>query len=266
MALIELLLSLQSRAPFPFEVGALVVDQGFAGFDAIAVASFAAARGVATWIVRADIRGAIEELSWRHAPCALCARLRRGVLYRVASELGFPVLALGHHADDAIETLLMNMFHNGQMRGMGPLWIPEDPAAPRVIRPLLTCLEADLDAYARARDFRPVDPACPLPVSPETQRMALKRLIRELSAEHPRLRQSLLASMANVAPEALMDLGLLGRPPIDRSPGASVDDLGGALEGSPCFSAEPGPRAGGSVETDAEAREERAPLEGDETR
>lgn len=207
-ALLEVLLSLQGRAPIRFELGAVVVDPGFEGFRARAVAAFAAERGVATWIVRADIGATLQALAWRRAPCALCARLRRGVLYRVAPELGFSTLALGHHADDAMETVLLNMFFNGQLRGLAPLWRPADPGAPRVIRPLVTCFEADLAAYARTRAFRLVEPACPLCTVPETERVAIKHLLTELSAEHPRLRQSLLASLANVAPDSLMDLEL----------------------------------------------------------
>lgn len=236
-ALLEVLLALQGRAPLSFEIGAVVVDPGFPGFDAAAVASFAQERGVATWIVPSDIGATMQGLGWQRAPCALCARLRRGVLYRVAPGLGFSTLALGHHADDAMETALMNMFFCGQIRGLAPLWQPSDPGAPRVIRPLVTCFEAELAAYARARAFRLVDPGCPLCAVPETERLAIKHLLIELSAEHPRLRQSLLASLANVAPDSLMDLGLRKEPagepeePLGSCPQAGLS--GGRLGGDP---------------------------------
>lgn len=209
-AMLEVLLELQARAPVEFTLGAIVVDPGFAGFDAAAVAAFAGRRGVATWIVGGDIQPTLEQLGWSQAPCALCARLRRGVLYRVAPELGYNRLALGHHADDAIETALMNMFFNGQLRGMAPRYQPREPQAPAVIRPLLTSFEADVAAYARQRGFALVDPACPLCQVPETERLAIKHWIIELSAEHPRLRQSLLASLGNVSSAALMDPTLRG--------------------------------------------------------
>lgn len=208
--LLEVLLHLQARAPVTFDLGALVVDSGFPGFDAQAVSSFAEVRGVATWVVRSGIHETMQDLAWGAAPCALCARLRRGVIYRVAPELGFFSVALGHHGDDAVETVLMNMFFCGQIRGLAPRWRPADPGAPVVIRPLVTCLESDVLAYSRARRFRLVDPACPLCAVPETERLAVKHLVIELSATYPRLRQSLLASMGNVSPEGLMDRELMG--------------------------------------------------------
>lgn len=207
-AMLEVLLALQRRAPVDFAVEAIVVDPGFPEFRPEAVAAFAAERGVRTFIVRSDILATMQDLGWQRAPCALCARLRRGVLYRVAPELGATALALGHHADDALETTLMNMFFNGQIRGLAPRWRPAEPAAPVVIRPLVTCFEAEVAAYARARGFRLVDSACPLCTVPETERLAMKHLLIELAAEHPRLRQSLLASLGNVAPDSLMDPSL----------------------------------------------------------
>jgi tRNA 2-thiocytidine biosynthesis protein TtcA len=210
-ALLEVLLRLQARAPVPFTVAAVVVQPGFVGFDADAVAAFAASRGVASYVVDADILGTMQHLSWTRAPCAMCSRLRRGVLYRVAAELGFNRLALGHHADDAIETALLNMLFNGQLRAMAPRLVPAAPA-PVVIRPLLGCFESEVAAYARARGLSAWDTACPLcDVSMDSERKAIKHLLLELSADHPRIRGSLLASLGNVSPEALMDQRLTRR-------------------------------------------------------
>ena len=128
--MLEVLLELRHRAPVSFRLGAIVVDPGFAGFEAEAVARFSGDRGVETWIVSADIGKTLEALEWKRAPCALCSRLRRGVLYRAATQLGFPTLALGHHADDAIETALMNLFFNGQLRAMAPRYQPGVAGAP----------------------------------------------------------------------------------------------------------------------------------------
>ena len=105
----------------------------------------------------------------------------------------------------------MNMLFNGQIRGMAPRYVPEQ-STPVVIRPLIGCFEAEVVAYARARRFRTVDTACPLcAVSMETERTAIKHLLHELGADHPRVRQSLLASLGNVSPEALMDQRLFKR-------------------------------------------------------
>jgi len=209
--LLEVLLRLRAKAPVPFAVSAIVVQPGFAGFDASAVADFAAARGVETFRVDTDIRSTMENLGWNASPCALCSRLRRGVLYRVSAELGFNRLALGHHGDDAIETALLNMFFSGQVRSMAPRLEPEPPA-PVVIRPLLTCFEADVAAYALARDLRTTDTACPLcDVSMDSERKAIKHLLLDLSADHPRIRTSLLASLGNVDAGSLLDQRLTRR-------------------------------------------------------
>lgn len=210
-ALLEVLLRLRAKAPVRFTLAAIVVQPGFGGFDAGAVADFAAARGVQSFRVDADILDTMEDLGWKAAPCALCARLRRGVLYRVSAELGFNRLALGHHGDDAIETALMNMFFSGQLRAMAPRLEPEPPA-PVVIRPLLGCFEAEVAAYARARGLRTVDTACPLcDVSMDSERKAIKHLLLELSAYHPHIRSSLLASLGNVDPKSLLDQRLTRR-------------------------------------------------------
>lgn len=209
--LLEVLLRLRVQAPVPFTIAAIVVQPGFVGFDASAVADFAAARGVETFRVDADILSTMRDLGWSTAPCALCSRLRRGVLYRVSAELGFNRLALGHHGDDTIETALMNMFFSGQLRAMAPRLEPEPPA-PVVIRPLLGCFEAEVAAYARARSLPTVDTDCPLcDVSMDSERKAIKHLLLELAADHPRIRSSLLASLGNVSPESLLDQRLTRR-------------------------------------------------------
>lgn len=209
--LLEVLLRLRAKAPVRFHLAAIVVQPGFEGFDAGAVADFAARRGVETYRVDADILTTMNDLGWKSAPCALCSRLRRGVLYRVSTELGFNRLALGHHGDDAIETALLNMLFSGHLRAMAPRLEPEPPA-PVVIRPLLGSFEADVTAYARARNLHTVDTACPLcDVSMDSERKAIKHWLLELTAEHPNARASLLASLGNVDPESLMDQRLTRR-------------------------------------------------------
>jgi len=209
--MLEVLLALRAKAPVRFTLAAIVVQPGFTGFDAGAVAGFAADRGVESYRVDADILDTMNELGWKAAPCALCSRLRRGVLYRVAAELGYNRLALGHHGDDAIETALLNMFFSGQLRAMAPRLKPEPPA-PVVIRPLLGSFEAEVAAYARARKLLAVDIACPLcDVSMDSERKAVKHLLIELATDHPNIRSSLLASLGNVDAKSLMDQRLTRR-------------------------------------------------------
>jgi len=209
--LLEVLLRLRAKAPISFTLAAIVVQPGFLGFDAGAVTDFAAQRGVESYRVDADILDTMQGLGWKAAPCALCSRLRRGVLYRVSAELGFNRLALGHHGDDAIETALMNMFFSGQLRAMAPRLEPEPPA-PVVIRPLLGSFEADVAAYAKARGLQAVDIACPLcDLSMDSERKAVKHLLLELSTYHPQIRSSLLASLGNVDPKSLLDQRLTRR-------------------------------------------------------
>ncbi|MFH2010230.1 MAG: ATP-binding protein [bacterium] len=203
--MLEVLLRLQAKARVEFELGAIVVQPGFPGFDAEAAARFCAERGVQCYLVTADIFETMNDLGWRDAPCAMCSRLRRGVLYRVSQDLGYTTLALGHHGDDAIETALLNMLFNGQLRAMAPRSVPKQ-ATPVVIRPLLASFEATVHQYATARGFKPVATACPLcDVNMESERTAIKHLLLELEYHHPRVRSSLLASLANVSPAALMD-------------------------------------------------------------
>ena len=204
-AMLEVLLRLQSKAAVDFTLGAVVVQPGFPGFEAEAVAAFAAERGLDSWVVDADFLPTMQGLDWRDSPCALCAKLRRGVLYRVATELGYDRLALGHHGDDAIETVLMNMLFNGQLRAMAPLARPQ-MGEPLVIRPLLSSTEPEIRTYARTRRFRLLDPECPVCELPgDTMRVELKHWVNELAYEHPQVRNSLLAALANVSPEALWD-------------------------------------------------------------
>jgi len=220
-AMLEVLLELRHRAPVRFDVGAVVVDPGFRGFHVETVAQFAQERGVETWVIRADIEETLESLGWKRSPCALCSRLRRGVLYRVATELGFGTLALGHNADDAIETALMNIFLGGQLRAMAPRYQPREKQAPAVIRPLLSTFEHEILAYARARAFRLVDSACPLGQGSDSERQAVKHLVAELAADHPRVRQSALAALGNVSPGALMDRSLQRRLELVEAEGQS---------------------------------------------
>lgn len=202
LTLLEVLLRLRCRAPVQFDLAAVVVDAGFPGFDAARVATRCGERGVPTWVARADIWESIQALAGTGSTCARCARLRRAVLYRLAGELGYNVLALGHHADDAIETALLNMVYAGQLRALPPRLRPAEHDL-TVIRPLITIFEAEIDAYRARRGFAVVDGACPL--GEDTCRARIKSLVQALTRQAPRARSSLLAALGNVAPETLLD-------------------------------------------------------------
>ncbi len=207
LSMLEVLLRLQARAPVGFELAAITVQAGFPDFDHQQVTAYCAELGVETWLAQTDIWQTMQTLGGPDAtPCAWCARLRRGVLYRLAEQLGFGVLALGHHADDAIETTLMNMLFAGQLRAMAPRTVAKR-APVVVIRPLATSFEAMTRQYAKVRPLPVTDCGCPLGCSMmSTEREAMKRLVNELCADYPQARQSLLASLGNVDIASLYDL------------------------------------------------------------
>jgi tRNA 2-thiocytidine biosynthesis protein TtcA len=139
----------------------------------------------------------------------LCSRLRRGVLYRVAAELGCNKLALGHHRDDALETLLLNLFFAGKLAAMPPRLVSDDGRCV-VIRPLILAAESDLAALAEARHF-PILPCNLCGSQSEAQRKQMKALLADLESRHPTLRQTMLAAMGNVNPSHLFDKKLYPR-------------------------------------------------------
>jgi tRNA 2-thiocytidine biosynthesis protein TtcA len=141
-------------------------------------------------------------------PCSLCSRLRRGVLYNLAVEMGCTKIALGHHLDDAIETLMRNLFFSGQLRSM-PARLISDDGRNVVIRPMLHVEEKDLIAYAREREYPVVRCGCPTCGLPDQQRQIVKRWLAGLEVEHPRLKTQMLAAMQNVRVGHLLDQALL---------------------------------------------------------
>jgi tRNA 2-thiocytidine biosynthesis protein TtcA len=145
-------------------------------------------------------------------PCSLCARLRRGVLYRIAKEVGATKIALGHHADDFIETLLLNLFFAGALKAM-PAKLVSDDGAHVVIRPLVYVGEDEARAYTKQCELPIIGCCCPACGDLGLQRQRAKRLVMELETEHPGVKQSMLKALANVAPRHLLDTRL--NPPAD---------------------------------------------------
>ncbi|MEO6951801.1 MAG: tRNA 2-thiocytidine(32) synthetase TtcA [Polyangia bacterium] len=211
-ALLDVLQLMQRRAPVKFELVAVNVDQGWPGYQTSVIRDHLISRGVEHRMVEShEIAGIVERVlrpsETGATPCSLCSRLRRGVLYGLATELGATKIALGHHVDDAAETLLLNLFFAGQLRGM-PARYSADDARHTVIRPLIYVEEADLIAYAAERAYPTVRCSCPTCGLPEQQRQVMKRMLTGLDAEHPGLKARMLAAMKNVRPGTLLDADL----------------------------------------------------------
>lgn len=204
LALLHLLERLRERAPFEFSVIAVHVDQGHPGFPREILPQYFRQLGLSFEIVEEDTYSIVrEKIPDNKTFCSLCSRLRRGILYTTAQRLGATKLALGHHADDAIETLLLNLFFSGQIKAMPPR-LRSDDGQHVVIRPLILCSEADLAQLARLREF-PIVP-CTLCGSQENlQRQRVKQLISEWTASNHHVRGNLLAALSNVRPSHLMD-------------------------------------------------------------
>ncbi len=210
-ALLEVLTTLQKRAPIRFEVHGITVDPGFPKFDPDRIAEECEKRGVPHHVLGAPI-DALVRAQPDSTPCIICSRLRRGVLYTYAKERGFTKIALGHHLDDLLETLLLNLFFEGRLAAM-PLRLTSDDGANVVIRPLGTCEEADLQRYAWLKGYPIVPCGCPLcgASALESRRMQAKELISALQGSIPRIKASMLHALRNVKPSHLLDLELGAR-------------------------------------------------------
>ena len=206
-ALLHLLREYRRRLPFDFELVAVNLDQGHPGFPVHVLREHLEREGFAYRIVHKDTYSVVKrEVPEGKAYCSLCSRLRRGILYDVAEELGATKIALGHHRDDVIETLLLNQLFAGQLKAMAPR-LRSDDGRNTIIRPLALCGEAEIAAYAAAKAL-PVLP-CDLCGSQENlRRQQVKALIAALEATIPGVRESLLAAAGNVKPSHLLDLGL----------------------------------------------------------
>jgi len=212
-ALLQTLDILRQRAPIRFSLVAVNVDSGYKDYKHDVIARTCAARGWELRIEHTGIGGLIEDiLDADQTPCSLCARLRRGVLYRVAKELGATKIALGHHADDFIETLLLNLFFAGALKAM-PAKLLSDDAQHVVIRPLVYVGEDEARAYAKESELPIIGCCCPACGDLALQRQRAKKLIMEMEIEHPGVKQSMLKALANVAPRHLLDTRL--NPPAE---------------------------------------------------
>jgi tRNA 2-thiocytidine biosynthesis protein TtcA len=212
-ALLQALDVLRQRAPITFSLIAVNVDSGYKEYKHELIASTCKAHGWEYRIEHTGIGEAIDDILDDGAtPCSLCARLRRGVLYRIAKEVGATKIALGHHADDFIETLLLNLFFAGSLKAM-PAKLVSDDGAHVVIRPLVYVGEEEARAYTKECELPIIGCCCPACGDLGLQRQRTKRMLMELEREHPGVKQSMLKALSNVAPRHLLDVRL--NPPAE---------------------------------------------------
>jgi tRNA 2-thiocytidine biosynthesis protein TtcA len=221
-ALIQILDVLRRRAPIDFSLVAVTVDSGYDGYRHDLISKTCEQRGWESRIVHTGIGDVIEDLLEDYAtPCSLCARFRRGVLYRLASEVGATKIALGHHLDDFIETLLLNLFFAGALKAM-PARLVSDDGRHVVVRPLVTVTEAEARQYAKEQQLPVVSCCCPACGDLGLQRQRVKRLIAELEVEHPEVKSSMIRALANVAPRHLLDRRLHPLPALREAAAAAA--------------------------------------------
>jgi tRNA 2-thiocytidine biosynthesis protein TtcA len=205
--LLDVLLALRDKSPVHFELIAVNLDQKQPGFPAQVLPEYLAARGVLFRIVEQDTYSVVKRvIPEGKTLCSLCSRLRRGVLYRVAGELGATRIALGHHRDDILATFFLNLFYGGKLKAM-PAKLVSDDGRHVVIRPLAYVKEDDLAAHAAAKGF-PIIP-CNLCGSQENlQRRVVRDMLREWERRHPGRVESILRALTDVRPSHLLDRSL----------------------------------------------------------
>lgn len=203
-ALLDILIYFRQHAPVRFDLVAMNLDQKHPGFPAQVLPDYLTGLGVPFRIEEQNTYSVVKRLIPEgKTMCSLCSRLRRGVLYRVAGELGATKIALGHHRDDILETFLLNLFYGGQLKAMSPK-LRSDDGRHVVIRPLAYCEEADLAAYAQLRQF-PIIPCNLCGSQDNLKRAEMKALLREWEKRHRGRVETMLNSLRHVRPSHLLD-------------------------------------------------------------
>ena len=231
-ALLDLLISLRERSPVPFELVAVNLDQKQPGFPEHVLPEYLAGRGVPFRIEAQDTYSVVKKLVPEGATmCSLCSRLRRGILYRVAGELGATKIALGHHRDDMVVTLLINMFFGGRLKSMPPKLVSDD-GRNVVIRPLAYVAETDLERWAEHRRF-PIVPCTLCGSQSDLQRVQVRQMLRDWERQYPGRSDNMLHAMAHVTPSHLLDRKLY---PFATLQTTGVPDADGdkAFDDEPC--------------------------------
>jgi tRNA 2-thiocytidine biosynthesis protein TtcA len=207
-ALMQILDVLRQRAPVKFTLVAVNVDSGYKDYKHDVVTKACRERGWELQIEHTTIGSVMDDiLEDGDTPCSLCARLRRGVLYRVARQVGATKIALGHHLDDFVETVLLNLFFQGALKAM-PARLVSDNAEHVVIRPLVYVTEAEARAYTQESGLPVIGCCCPACGDMSMKRQRIKRLLAELELEHPEIKNSMIKALGNVQPRHLLDTRL----------------------------------------------------------
>jgi len=230
--LLDILLTLRERAPIHFDIVAVNLDQKQPGFPEHVLPEYLTKIGVPFHIENQDTYSIVKRvIPEGKTTCSLCSRLRRGILYRVADELGATKIALGHHRDDILETFFLNMFFGAKLKGMPPK-LQSDDGKHIVIRPLAYVKEADMERFAEVRQF-PIIP-CNLCGSQENlQRKQIKAMLREWEKKHPGRVENIFSALSTIAPSHLMDKNLFNFVDLKATGVASPDgDI--AFDEEPC--------------------------------
>jgi len=216
--MLEILMSLQKSAPISFSLIAVNLDQKQPGFPGHILPEYLESLGVEYKIVEEDTYSIVQDkIPEGKTTCSLCSRLRRGILYRTAKELGATKIALGHHRDDILETLFLNMFHGGKMKGMPPKLV-SDNGEHVVIRPLAYCREKDIIKYADMREY-PIIPCNLCGSQPNLQRQNIKQMLNDWDKRFPGRIETMFRAMQNVVPSHLADHELFDFKSINRDSG-----------------------------------------------
>ncbi|ABR74765.1 tRNA 2-thiocytidine biosynthesis protein TtcA [Actinobacillus succinogenes] len=205
--LLDILLNLKFSAPIHFDIVAVNLDQKQPGFPEHVLPQYLESIGVEYKIVEENTYGIVKEkIPEGKTTCSLCSRLRRGILYRTATELGATKIALGHHRDDMLATLFLNMFYGGKLKSMPPKLISDD-GKQIVIRPLAYCKEKDIEKYAVAKQF-PIIPCNLCGSQPNLQRQVVKEMLNTWDRQYPGRLETMFSAMQNVVPSHLCDPNL----------------------------------------------------------